>query len=599
MDGSGHGNFSSFRLLAATRVSLITALVATSILSLGVANSQPTQPHFIDVTKEAGLDYRNWFGDSYAKTLLETTGNGAAFCDFDNDGDLDVYLVTGPVGFDHPRIKPLPHDQEPPADGSEPRNGMFRNNGDGTFTDVSEASGTGHTGWGGGCVCGDYDNDGDRDLFIAYWGPNVLYRNEGDGSFTDVSSAAGIDDERYGLGGAFGDYDGDGFLDLFVTNYTEFSLDTAVLPGERRGNIYGAMRGIPSMAPPESHDPEEDILYRNRGDGTFEDVSRSSGVLKGNPQRGMGVVFWDVDNDGDQDIYVANDAGPNNLYVNTGNGSFEDLATVKEIAYDIDGVAEGSMGVATADFDNDGQLDLVVTNFEAQTTTVHRNHGDYFADISYESGVAAATLMALQWGVVAFDYDLDGDQDMYIASGHLSTALDNQYPLSSFAQRNQLFRNDGGRFADITSSAGPGMVQVRSSRGLAAGDYDGDGDEDLLVVNKNDLPSLLRNETESGHHWLSLRLQGSSGNKDGIGARVRVVTGQHTQTKEVGAGTSYLSHNSLWLTFGLGNSVAADSITVRWPGGLLQKFGQVTADCFLYLKEGGTLVVSATQQPPQ
>ena len=547
--------------------------------------AEEIQPHFVDVTTEAGLAFRNWYGDSFAKTLLETTGTGAAFCDFDDDGDLDVYLVNGPVGFEHPRIKPLPHDQVPPADGSVPRNGLFSNNGDGTFTEVTEAAGVGHSGWGGGCVCGDYDNDGDRDLFISYWGPNVLYRNEGDSTFTDVSVAAGVDDERYGLGAAFGDYDEDGLLDLFVTNYTEFSPATAVLPGERKGSVYGAMRGVPSMAPPEAHVPEEDILYRNRGDGTFEDVSSKVGVRAGVPQRGMGVVFWDMDDDGDQDIFVANDAGPNNLYVNDGMGAFSDRAVALEVAHDIDGVNEGSMGVSPADFDRDGRLDLVVTNYEAQTTTVHGNRGDYFADLSYDRGIAASTIMPVQWGVVAFDYDLDGDEDLYVASGHLSTALDNEYPQSSFAQRNQLFRNDGNRFAEVTNRAGPGLLQVRSSRGLAAGDYDGDGDEDLLVVNKNDLPSLLRNDTKSGHHWLALRVEGSTSNRDGIGARVRVVTGDRVQIREVRAGASYLSHNSLWLTFGLGESTGADSIVVRWPSGVVQRFAQVSADRMWHIGE--------------
>ena len=561
-------------------------VVLVGALALGSGtDGEEIKPHFVDVTTEAGLAFRNWFGDSFAKTLLETTGTGAAFCDFDDDGDLDIYLVNGPVGFEHPRIKALPHDQVSPADGSEPSNGLFRNNGDGTYLEVTEAAGVGHRGWGGGCVCGDYDNDGDRDLFVAYWGPNVLYRNDGNSTFTDVSVAAGVDDERYGLGAAFGDYDNDGLLDLFVTNYTEFSPDTVVLPGERKGTVYGAMRGVPAMAPPEAHEPEEDILYRNRGDGTFEDVSSIVGVRMGVPQRGMGVVFWDMDADGDQDIYVANDAGPNNLYVNDGKGGFSDQGVALEVAHDIDGVNEGSMGIAPGDFDQDGRLDLVVTNYEAQTTTVHGNRGDYFVDLSSDSGIAAPTIMPVQWGVVAFDYDLDGDEDLYVASGHLSTALDNVYPQSSFAQRNQLFRNDGNRFADVTSRAGPGLLQVRSSRGLAAGDYDGDGDEDLLVVNKNDLPSLLRNDTNSGHHWLSLRTAGSTSNGDGIGARVRVVTADRAQTREVRAGASYLSHNSMWLTFGLGENASADSIVVRWPSGAVQRFAEVAADRVWLIRE--------------
>ena len=566
-------------------------VAALALLSapLWIGDGRASEPHFVDVAREAGLAFRNWFGDDFAKTLLETTGTGAAFCDFDDDGHLDVYLVNGPVTFDSPRIRSLPHDQSPPEDGGEPGNGMFRNDGDGTFTDVTEASGTGHSGWGGGCVCGDYDNDGDRDLFVAYWGPNVLYRNEGDGTFGDVSAAAGVDDDRYGLGAAFGDYDGDGLLDLFVTNYIEFSPDTAVLPGERRGSVYGQMRGVPSMPPPESHKTEEDILYRNRGDGTFEDVSRAAGIRTGAPGRGMGVVFWDMDDDGDQDIYVANDAGPNNLHVNDGKGSFTDRAVKMGAAFDVDGTGVGSMGLAPVDFDNDGRLDMVVTNFEGQTASVLHHRGDRFADITYESGIAVGTIMSLQWGVVAFDYDLDGDRDLYIANGHLTTALETLYPQSRYAQRNQLFRNDGNGFVDVTNRGGPGLRQIRSSRGVAAGDYDGDGDEDLLVVNKNDFPTLLRNDTASGNHWLVLRTEGTASNRDGIGARVGVVVhGERVQTREVRAGVSYASHSSLWLTFGLGGAATVDSLVVRWPSGSVHRFERVGADRILYLREGAT-----------
>ena len=559
--------------------------LALLIAPFGAPGAEPA-PRFNDLTHQAGLAFRNWYGDSNAKTILETTGTGAAFCDFDGDGDLDLYIVNGAVGFDHPRLRDLPHDVRPPADGSTPRNALFRNKGDGTFEDATAEAGAGHTGWGAGCVCGDYDNDGDRDLYVTYYGPNLLYRNTGGGTFEEVGARAGVDHGGYGQSAAFGDYDGDGYLDLYVANYLEFDPGTAILPGERRGNFFGHMRGIPTMAAPESHDPSPDILYRNKGDGTFEDVSAGAGI---NHQlgRGMGAVFWDYDDDGDQDIYVANDASANLLYTNNGDGTFEENGARMEVAFDADGSAEGSMGLAAGDFDNDGRQDMVVTNFEVQTTTLHRNEVSYFADVSIESGVGLSTIAPMQWGAILFDYDNDGDQDLYLASGHLTSALEDYYPQSSFAQKNQLFRNTGGgSFEEVTNRAGDGLKVVKSSRGVASGDYDGDGDEDLFVVNKNDFPTLLRNDTDSSNHWLMLRTQGARSNRDGVGARVRVVSSGLAQVKEVRAGSSYLSHNSLWLAFGLGAESHVDTVEVRWPSGLVQRFTGVPGNRYLLVKEG-------------
>ncbi len=566
----------------------VAALVFLVAGAGGASGTEPA-PRFTDLTQQAGVAFRNWYGDSNAKTILETTGTGAGFCDYDDDGDLDLYIVNGAVGFDHPRLRDLPHDVQPPADGSTPRNALFRNNGDGTFIDATAEARVGHTGWGAGCVCGDYDNDGDRDLYVTYYGANVLYRNNGDGTFSDVSAKAGVDDGGYGQSAAFGDYDNDGYLDLYVANYLEFDPATTILPGERRGNFFGHMRGIPTMASPEAHDPSPDVLYRNNGDGTFTDVSAKAGI---NPQlgRGMGAVFWDYDDDGDQDIYVANDASANLLYTNNGDGTFDENGARMEVAFDADGSAEGSMGLASGDFDNDGRKDMVVTNFEVQTTTLHHNQGSYFADVSLESGVGLATIAPMQWGAILFDYDNDGDQDLYLASGHLTSALEDYYPQSSFAQKNQLFRNTGGSFEEVTNRAGDGLMVIKSSRGVASGDYDGDGDEDLFVVNKNDFPTLLRNDTQSSNHWLMLRTRGAPSNRDGIGAKVRVVSAGLAQVKEVRAGSSYLSHNSLGLAFGLGSEAVADTVEVRWPSGLVQRFTAVQGDRYLGVKEGGELV---------
>ena len=558
------------------------------LLILPVLCNAQVQPHFTDATREAGLGWRNWYGNNNANTILETTGSGAAFFDYDDDGYLDLYVVNGALGFEGPRLRNLPRDVAPPASGKEPRNALFHNRGDATFTDATASSGTGHTGWGAGCVVGDYDNDGDRDLYLTYYGPNVLYRNEGGGKFVDLSAEAGVDDRRYGTACAFGDYDNDGDLDLFVGNYVAFDPQTTLLPGERRGNDFGGQRGVASVASPEIFEAQSDVLYRNEGDGSFVDVSGVVG-LNARPGKALGALFWDWNNDGDLDLYVANDATPNLLYTNRGNATFVEEGLRLGVAYDAEGRLEGSMGVAAGDWDNDGDEDLVVSNYEGQTATLHRNDSTSFSNISFVSGVGSSTLMPLQWGTVLFDYDRDGDEDLFIANGHVTAALEDYFPQSSYGQKNQLFRNDGGVFKDITAQAGPGLQLVRSSRGSAAGDYDNDGDEDLFVVDKNDLPALLRNDTRSIHNWLMVRTRGSESNRDGIGARIRIRTGTQEQTRKVRAGSSYLSHNSLWVAFGLGESAVVDTLEIGWPGGRVDQFADVQGNRFVVVEEGGAI----------
>ncbi len=473
----------------------------------------------------------------------------------------------------------------PPANGEVPHNALFRNRGGGTFVNVSKQTGTDASGWGSGCVAGDYDNDGDSDLYITYYGPNLLFANQDDGTFAETGALAGADDDGYGTACAFGDYDNDGDLDLFAGNYVVFDPATTLLPGEQRDGFFGGQRGLASVASPEAFAGQPDVLYRNDGNGAFADVSAGAG-LNAVPGKALGATFLDWNDDGDLDLYVANDATPNFLYTNQDDGTFAEEALALGVAYDADGRPEGSMGLATGDWDNDGDLDLAVSNYEGQTTTLHRNDGRAFANISFAAGVARTTLMPLQWGTALFDWDRDGDLDIFIANGHVTAALEDYFPQSSYAQKNNLFRNDGVAFVDLSAQAGPGLQIVKSSRGTAVGDYDGDGDEDLFVVNKNDVPTLLRNDTASDNHWLTVRTLGINSNRDGIGARVRLVTSGQQQLREVTAGSSYLSHNSLWLTFGLGPSVAVDTLEIRWPSGLIDQYTQVAGDRFVVVEEG-------------
>ncbi len=543
-------------------------------------------PRFTDVTSAAGLEFRNWYGNDNTVTILETTGSGAAFFDYDDDGNLDLYIVNGGLGFEGPRFEGFPRDVAPPAAGTAPRNALFRNRGDGSFVDVTAKAGVGRAGWGAGCVAGDYDNDNDRDLYVTYWGPNQFYENEGDGTFADVSARSGTDHSGYGAACAFGDYDNDGDLDLFAGNYVEFDPETTILPGERRGDKIAVTRDVITTAAPELFDPEPDVLYRNEGDGTFADVSAEAGINR-ELGRALGAVFWDYDGDGDQDLYVANDSSPNFLYTNNGDGTFAEDGARSGVAYDMDGGAEGSMGVAAGDIDNDGDEDLVVANYEVQTASLHRNDGGgAFTNISLNWGVSRTTIMPVQWGTILLDYDRDGDSDLFMANGHITAAFEKHYPQFKYGQRNQLFRNDGDTFVDVSATSGEAMRTARSSRGTAVGDYDNDGDEDLFVVNKNDLPNLLRNDSVNDNHWLTVRTRGIRSNRDGVGARVRVVTGGSAQMREVRAGSSYLSHNSLCVFFGLGAETVVDTLQIRWPSGHTETIADVEGNRAVTVREG-------------
>ncbi|MAF09227.1 hypothetical protein CMK11_02150 [Candidatus Poribacteria bacterium] len=527
------------------------------------------QVRYVDVTADAGIRFKHADGRSGRKYLPETLGSGAAFLDYDGDGDIDLYVVNA---ADLPGARSR----------SLPTNALYRNDGSGHFEDVTAEAGVGDTGYGVGCAVADYDNDGRPDIYVTNYGANVLYRNAGDGTFTNVTDRAGVGDTRWGTSCAFLDVDRDGLLDLYVVNYMEFSTDH---------NRRWETNGVRTYASPVDQIAgsvfvgERDILYRNSGDGTFTDVTHAAGIVG----RGLGlaIAVGDYDDDGDPDIQIANDMEPDFLYRNDGDGSFTNVAPFAGVAYDQDGMPGSGMGASFGDMDNDGLLDLVVSNAASSPALLFRNEGlGMFADVSYRSGVGQVTLPRFQWAAEFLDYDNDGRSDIYIASGHLqdNIALFSEEP---YAQPDTLLRNRGdGRFADVSVQTGVAGLTMDVSRGVAAGDIDNDGDLDLLLTNSNRPARLLRNDGGSANRWLMFRTVGTTSNRDGIGARIRVVADGVSQVKEVRSGSGYLSQGDLRLLFGLGNAARAELVEVRWPSGVLDRFHDVPASRIVTLTEG-------------
>ena len=550
-----------------------TAMAAVSWAGPGV--------EFANVAAAAGISFRHVNGATGKKHFIETMGPGCAFVDYDSDGWLDVYMVNGHA---------LEGTEQPLAG-----NALYRNRGDGTFVDVTRQSGTGDTGYGMGITAADYDNDGDLDLYISNYGPNVLYRNNGDGTFIDVTDSAGVGDDRWGVGCTFLDYDNDGLLDLYVANYVDFSLQdakTAMAPYMPRSpgrQTMATARGYPH---PDNYSGVPDVLYRNRGDGTFADVTRAAGVY--NPEgKGMGMACGDYDNDGDPDIYVGNDLTPNFLYQNNGDGTFTDVALLAGVAYNRDGRTESSMGIDFGDYDRDGHLDLIVPNFQGETATVYRNAGNgFFADVSTACGVGLPTHAFVGWGVGFLDYDNDGELDLFISTGHVLDNVELFDARTTYAQRNFLFRNNGSArgggpaFSDVSALAGEGLAEMRGSRGAAFGDYDNDGDTDILIVNCNDATTLLRNEGRKQSHWLQVRTRGKESNRSGIGARLELASADLVQIREVKGGSSLYSQCDLRVSFGLGHRDSADRLVVRWPSGTVDVLSDLPVDTCITVGEG-------------
>jgi hypothetical protein len=556
------------------------------VVEAATADQAASQVQFVDVAPQAGLTIPNvWGGIDHKRSIIETKGSGIAFFDYDNDGWMDIYLTNGNRLDAH---WPL---------GKEPTTHLYKNNRDGTFTDVTEKSGMARTGWQTGVCVGDYDNDGWDDLFCCFWGHNILFHNNGDGTFTDVTHKAGLYREqgRWGSGCTFLDYDRDGHLDLFVCNY--IVLDPDKIPSAKDMS-FCQWKGVPIMCGPRGLPADTNILYHNNGDGTFTDVSQKAGILKPGPRYSITAVSYDFDNDGWPDIYVAVDSEPSILFHNNHDGTFTDVAVMSGCAYSDNGHEQAGMGLAVADYDCDGWFDIFKTNFVDDTVNLYHNNGDgTFSDVSFTSGVGINNRY-VAWGCGFIDYDNDGWPDIVQVNGHVYPEVDFYNFGESFKNQRLVYRNLGnGRFKDVSAEMGSGISERFSSRGAAFGDYNNNGNIDVLVLNLNDLPSLLRNEGGNKQNWIKLKLVGIKCNRTAIGARARVITGKHVQMDEVHGGGSVMSQSDLRLHFGLGKAETADVIEVKWPTTQrMERFLNVKANQILTIREGDGIVATFKPQ---
>ena len=546
--------------------------------------------NFLDVAKESGLNAKTFYGGEHKnRYLLETTGCGIAFYDYDNDGWLDIFIVNGW------RLEGFPKGQEPVSR-------LFKNNRDGTFTDVTLAAGVARSGWGQGCCIGDYDNDGNEDLFVAYFGKNVLFHNNGNGTFTDVSEKSGIasNGKRWNSGCAFVDYDRDGKLDLFVANYIDMDLATAPVP-ESGPCLY---KGVMVACGPPGLIGGKNILFHNNGDGTFSDVSESAGIFSANGTYGLGVLTGDFDNDGWPDIYVANDSTASALYQNKKNGKFTDIAMEAGCALSADGKPQAGMGVSAADYDMDGNLDIVKTNFAGDTPSLYHNLGGAtFEDATFPAGLGKHT-QYLGWGCGFFDFDNDGWPDILLCNGHVYPEVEQLTTEAGYAQRKLLYRNlRNGKFEDVSLNAGPGISAPSASRGCAFGDFDNDGDLDFVVNCVNAPPQLIRCDSANKNNWIKIRTIGTKSNRSGIGARIACVTkisGQekpYRQIDEVRSGGGYYSQNDLRVHFGIGQAQKVDLLEIRWPSGQIDSLKDLKPNQLYYVTEGKGITNTSSFPP--
>ncbi len=546
--------------------------------TLAVSNPQ-AQPNrdsnlrFVDVAQSAGIAFRHVSGRPEKKTLLESVSGGVAWIDYNVDGWPDLYLVNAG------RWEDLTAGKRSVA------NALYRNNGDGTFTEVTQQAGVENSRWGLGAAVGDYDNDGRPDLYVCNYGDNTLYRNLGDGTFRDVTVSSGVGNAGLSSSAAFADYDQDGWLDLYVTNYVQFDPRTAPWPCP--------FRNLEVLCGPKGLIPEVDVLYRNNGDGTFSNTTRRAGMAVP-PAYGLGVTWGDYDNDGDSDLFVANDSMANFLFQNNGDGTFEERGLLSGTGLNEDGRSQAGMGLDLGDYDRDGFFDLYVTNFSEDYNSLYRNLGNgRFRDVTYLTGVGFPSWKLLGWGAGFVDFDNDGWEDLFVSNGHIYPQVDDSQLGTRFAQRKLLFRNLGnGKFQETAESSAIGLNQPDRSRGAAFADFDNDGDVDVAVNNMDGPPSLFRNEGGNRNgHWLLLSLEGVRNNRSAIGTRVELETDAGRQIREVRGGSSYQATNDLRLHFGLGASDRIESLTVKWGVTPLQQFHNIAADRRYRLKEGDSLKV--------
>jgi hypothetical protein len=534
------------------------------LAAASLALNAPGLPAFRNVAAQAGLvdSFPNGGADS-KKFILETTGSGVAFIDYNNDGLLDIFVLSGPGGT----------------------NRLYRNQGGGRFTDVTKETGLTSDGWSQGVCAADFDNDGFTDLLVTSWGGLALYRNIGGRRFENITLKAGLRQERvrYNTGCAFLDYDSDGRLDIFVANYVKFDFATAPQPGE---NPYCWYRGVPVNCGPRGLPFDRNILYHNNGNGTFTDVSAASGISKPNQSYCLGVLTGDFNQDGRTDIFVACDQTPSLLYINRGGGVFSEEGLLRGAAFDENGKAMSGMGATAADYDGDGKPDIFRTNFSDERETLYHNRGAAeFDDVTIAAGLAQNTRF-VGWGCGFFDFDNDGWQDLLLVNGHAFPEVERLKIDIHYKDRAILYRNNAnGTFTDISEQAGPGIVERHAARGAAFGDYDNDGSVEVLINNQNERPTLLKSAGKPSGNWLIVKLEGTRSNRSGIGARVRLTAAGRTQTGEVRSGGSYLSQNDLRLHFGVGKAATIDRVEVEWPSGMHQVETNIAANQIISIHE--------------
>ena len=541
----------------------------------GRPSGLPFGAHFQDVARDAGLTHPTIYGSpTNPRYILETIGCGAAFVDYDNDGWLDIFVLNGRT------LDRVPEGAT---------NRLYRNNRDGTFTDVTEQAGLVRHGWASAVCVGDYNNSGYDDLFVTYWGQNVLYRNNGDGTFTDVTKQAGLirPEVRWGSGCTFVDYNRSGHLDLFVANYLEFGFDHVPLPGSSSVCVWN---GVPVVCGPRGLRRSHHLLYRNNGDGTFADVSGESGIADARDSYALTAVAADFDSDGWQDIFVACDSSPSLLFRNNGDGTFTEEALERGCAVSEDGAEQAGMGVAVGDYSGSGSLDLFKTHFFDDTHGLYRNDGQgYFEDVTLRSGIGVETRYT-GWGAGFADFDNSGLQDIFLVTGSVYPQLEAEFERYPAATPSVLFRNLGnGRFEQLLHEAGEAVQLPRCSRGCAFGDFDNDGDVDILIVNLNGPPSLLRNDLSGGGNWLKVKLVGTESNRGAVGATVVARYGGRRQAQAVLSQASFHSANDSRLHFGLGAALSAD-LEVRWPNGGIESVHEVAANALVRIEEGSGVV---------
>jgi enediyne biosynthesis protein E4 len=548
------------------------AILVTAILLLS-ANPQsaihnPPLAQFSNQTKAAGINFVHFKGNNGISTILEEAGPGVCVFDYNNDGYQDIYFVNGRDLYNR---------------GIQTRNALYHNNGDGTFTDVTDKAGVPGNAYGLGCVCGDYNNDGNVDLYVSQYGKNILYHNNGDGTFADLTDKAGVGAMEFGApfhsGATFFDYDRDGRLDLYAGSYVSFG------PTSRRSCEIG--NKVQTSCPPSVYPGTPAVLFHNNGDGTFANVTKSAKIFQPNGKN-LSVGAADYDDDGWPDLFVANDGVELYLYRNNKNGTFTDVATTTGVALTADGVTMAAMCISHGDYDNNGTLDLYISDFQDVPDRVFRNDGKGFYDeVSEQVGIAKPTLSVLSFGGGFFDNDNDEWLDIFIANGHVYPEVEQAIPGTRYKQINQLFHNNGkGNFIEVTNNSGDGFVKPYAARGVAFADFDNDGDLDMIVANNDDPPLLLHNSGGTGNHFLNIKLVGAKSNRDATGARIKLRAGINTQIREISAGGSYFSHSDLRAHFGLGQKKTIESVEILWPSGQRQFFKNVAADKFYLIEEG-------------